>query len=62
MTKFHSTSNSINNTVNNLKNRGVYHGSDCIVEKPPIFTKGYYKDFGFGFYVTKIKNKLNVGH
>ncbi|HBJ1651436.1 TPA: DUF3990 domain-containing protein [Clostridium botulinum] len=57
MTKFHSTNNSINNTVNNLESIGVYHGSDCIVEKPQIFTKGYYKDFGFGFYVTKIKKQ-----
>ena len=58
MTKLNSINNISNtNEDNNQSLKIVYHGSDCIVEKPQIFTKGYYKDFGFGFYVTKMKKQ-----
>ena len=35
----------------------IYHGSNNIVSKPKILTNGYYKDFGYGFYCTNIKNQ-----
>lgn len=35
----------------------IYHGSNSIVSNPKILTNGYYKDFGFGFYCTNIKNQ-----
>lgn len=32
----------------------IYHGSSQIVDKPIIMKRGFYKDFGYGFYTTKI--------
>ena len=35
----------------------IYHGSNVVVEKPQILISGFYKDFGFGFYCTKIERQ-----
>ena len=35
----------------------LYHGSNVIVEKPQILISGFYKDFGYGFYCTKLDNQ-----
>ncbi len=35
----------------------IYHGSNVIVENPKIILDGHYKDFGFGFYCTRIKEQ-----
>ena len=35
----------------------VYHGSNTIIEKPQILTNSYTKDFGYGFYLTKISKQ-----
>ncbi|QSX06449.1 DUF3990 domain-containing protein [Sedimentibacter sp. zth1] len=35
----------------------IYHGSNVIVEYPEIQVKGYYKDFGFGFYCTSLEKQ-----
>jgi len=35
----------------------IYHGSNVIIKKPHIFTSGFYKDFGYGFYCTKIEKQ-----
>ena len=35
----------------------IYHGSNVIVESPKIQEKGYYKDFGFGFYCTNLEKQ-----
>lgn len=35
----------------------LYHGSNVIVQDPKILTNGYYKDFGFGFYCTKLEKQ-----
>lgn len=35
----------------------VYHGSNMIVAKPKIMINGHYKDFGYGFYCTKIEKQ-----
>lgn len=35
----------------------VYHGSNIIIEKPQILTNSYTKDFGYGFYLTKISKQ-----
>ena len=32
----------------------LYHGSNVVVEKPQILISGFYKDFGYGFYCTKL--------
>jgi len=32
----------------------VYHGSNVEVAKPRILQNGFYKDFGYGFYCTKL--------
>lgn len=44
-------------TANDKNDVIVYHGSNCIAEVPEIRIEGYYKDFGFGFYVTKIRKQ-----
>ncbi|WP_252236973.1 DUF3990 domain-containing protein [Clostridium sp. CH2] len=33
------------------KNMELFHGSAMVVEKPKVLISGFYKDFGFGFYV-----------
>ncbi|MBR4027613.1 MAG: DUF3990 domain-containing protein [Lachnospiraceae bacterium] len=35
----------------------LYHGSNVEVQKPKILANGFYKDFGYGFYCTKIKKQ-----
>lgn len=35
----------------------VYHGSNITVENPKIILNGHYKDFGYGFYCTRIENQ-----
>lgn len=35
----------------------IYHGSNIAVKQPEILTRGYYKDFGYGFYCTKSKKQ-----
>ena len=35
----------------------LYHGSNIVVEHPKILERGYYKDFGFGFYCTNKKKQ-----
>lgn len=35
----------------------IYHGSNVLVEAPVIRASGFYKDFGFGFYCTRIENQ-----
>ena len=35
----------------------LYHGSNVVVEKPQILVSGFYKDFGFGFYCTKLEKQ-----
>lgn len=32
----------------------IYHGSNVEVPKPRILQNGFYKDFGYGFYCTKL--------
>ena len=35
----------------------IYHGSNVIVANPRIMINGYYKDFGYGFYCTKLEKQ-----
>ena len=35
----------------------LYHGSNVVVEKPQILVSGFYKDFGYGFYCTKLEKQ-----
>lgn len=35
----------------------VYHGSDTVIKRPQVLRAGYGKDFGYGFYVTRIKSQ-----
>ena len=35
----------------------VYHGSNVEVAQPRILQNGFYKDFGYGFYCTKIEKQ-----
>lgn len=35
----------------------IYHGSNVKVKKPKILTFGYKKDFGFGFYCTRMETQ-----
>ncbi|MCQ2163630.1 MAG: DUF3990 domain-containing protein [Bacteroidales bacterium] len=35
----------------------VYHGTNTIVTKPAIRVVGYNKDFGYGFYCTKLEKQ-----
>lgn len=35
----------------------LYHGSNVVVEKPQIFISGFYKDFGYGFYCTRLEKQ-----
>lgn len=35
----------------------IYHGSNVKVEHPEIRKSGFYKDFGYGFYCTKIEHQ-----
>ena len=33
----------------------LYHGTNTIVKVPEVRISGYYKDFGYGFYCTRLK-------
>lgn len=33
----------------------LYHGSNAAIEVPDIMINGHYKDFGYGFYCTKLE-------
>ncbi len=35
----------------------IYHGSNTVVDNPRIIINGYYKDFGYGFYCTKLEKQ-----
>lgn len=35
----------------------IYHGSNVIVKNPRIMINGHYKDFGYGFYCTKLEKQ-----
>lgn len=35
----------------------IYHGSNMIVDEPRIMINGHYKDFGYGFYCTKLEKQ-----
>ena len=35
----------------------IYHGSNVEVPEPKILVNGHYKDFGYGFYCTVMKNQ-----
>ena len=35
----------------------IFHGSNQTVEHPKILTQGFYKDFGYGFYCTKMEKQ-----
>lgn len=35
----------------------IYHGSNVEVSQPRILQNGFYKDFGYGFYCTKIEKQ-----
>ncbi|MBD5531141.1 MAG: DUF3990 domain-containing protein [Lachnospiraceae bacterium] len=35
----------------------IFHGSNMVVEKPRIMIDGHYKDFGYGFYCTKLEKQ-----
>ena len=35
----------------------LFHGSNTTVEKPIIQISGYYKDFGYGFYCTRLEKQ-----
>ena len=37
----------------------IFHGSNVSVEKPEIMTRGFYKDFGYGFYCTNIEKQAH---
>lgn len=40
-----------------MKQNIIYHGSNVEVAKPRILQNGFYKDFGYGFYCTKIEKQ-----
>lgn len=44
----------INRNKSNM-NSLLYHGSNKIVREPKILVSGFYKDFGYGFYCTKME-------
>lgn len=40
-----------------MSNEVLFHGSNAIVEKPQILQNGFYKDFGYGFYCTRLEKQ-----
>lgn len=46
----------INRNKSNM-NSLLYHGSNKIVREPKILVSGFYKDFGYGFYCTKMEKQ-----
>ena len=39
----------------------LFHGSNSIVENPVVQVSGFYKDFGYGFFVHGLNHKQFVG-
>lgn len=39
------------------QNEILYHGSNAVVDNPIIQISGYYKDFGYGFYCTRLEKQ-----
>ena len=35
----------------------IYHSTNVIIENPHIVNTSYFKDFGYGFYTTEIRNQ-----
>ena len=35
----------------------IFHGSNIKIETPEILVRGYYKDFGYGFYCTSLEKQ-----
>lgn len=35
----------------------LFHGSNTVVQFPKVLTDGYYKDFGYGFYCTRLEKQ-----
>lgn len=35
----------------------LFHGSNSIVENPVVQVSGFYKDFGYGFYCTRLESQ-----
>lgn len=35
----------------------LFHGSNVIVQNPKVLINGFYKDFGYGFYCTKLEKQ-----
>ena len=35
----------------------IFHGSNQTVENPKILVQGFYKDFGYGFYCTRMEKQ-----
>lgn len=40
-----------------MKEVVLYHGSNVAVAQPQILVSGFYKDFGYGFYCTKLEKQ-----
>lgn len=40
-----------------MEGNRIYHGSNVIVKNPRIMINGYYKDFGYGFYCTRLEKQ-----
>lgn len=40
-----------------MENSIIYHGSNVEVTTPRILQNGFYKDFGYGFYCTRIERQ-----
>lgn len=41
----------------NKSSHELFHGSNMVVENPEIRVAGHYKDFGYGFYCTRIEKQ-----
>lgn len=35
----------------------LFHGSNTVVQFPKVLTDGFYKDFGYGFYCTRLEKQ-----
>ena len=40
-----------------MKKDIIYHGSNIEVSNPKVLINGHYKDFGYGFYCTKLEKQ-----
>lgn len=41
----------------NKSSHELFHGSNMVVENPEIRVAGHYKDFGYGFYCTRMEKQ-----